>query len=93
MFPLAELFPLFTERYADIPEVQQGIVRIAWNYCVGEKLRQMSNPYHFQDGILEVRVSVPEWQSALATMKPEIISRINKYLKKEMVRDIRIGLR
>ena len=37
MFPIAELYPVFTEHYADIPEVQQGIVRIAWNYCVGGK--------------------------------------------------------
>ena len=93
MFSLAELYPLLIERYADIPEVQQGIVRIAWNYCVGEKIRKVSEPVRFSNGVLEVQVSLPEWQSTLLSMKSDIISRMNKYLRRHLISDIKIGLR
>lgn len=90
MLPLAELYPIFMEKYADIPEVQQGIIRIAWNYCVGEKIRKVSDPFSYQDGVLKVRVTHSQWQSALSSMKPEIIAKINKYLRKPMLNEVRI---
>lgn len=92
MLPLAELYPVLLERYAEIPEVQQGIVRVAWNYCVGDKIRKVSEPLDFQNGILQVRVPHPEWQAALDSMKPVIIVKINKYLKRPLLSDVRIEL-
>lgn len=92
MFPLAELYPILIERYADIPEVQHGIVRIAWNYCVGEQIRKVSEPVFFQNGVLRVRVTHPQWRSTLLSMKPEIISKINKYLKKRMLSELNIEI-
>jgi predicted nucleic acid-binding Zn ribbon protein len=93
MFPLAELYPVLSEHYADIPEVQQGIIRIAWNYCVGERIKNVSEPLFFHDGVLRVRVPHPQWQTTLNSMKPEIISKINKYLKKRLLRDVTIEVR
>ena len=91
MLPLAELFPVLTERYSEIPEVQEGIIRIAWNYCVGEKIRKVSEPIRFEDGILRVRVAHPEWQVTLDGMKPEIIARINKYVRKNLLKDVQFN--
>ncbi|MCI0416585.1 DUF721 domain-containing protein [bacterium] len=88
MFPLAELFPILSEHYSEIPEVQEGIVRIAWNYCVGEKIRKVSEPVRFEEGILRVRVTQPQWQVTLDGMKPEIIARINKYVRKNLLKDV-----
>lgn len=90
MFPLAELYPVISERYAHIPEVQQGIVKIAWNYCVGERIKRVSEPLHFEKGVLRVRVPHLEWRTTLIRMKPEIISKINKYLKKPLVYELTI---
>ena len=90
MLPLAELYPVITEKYGDIPEVQQGIVRIAWNYCVGERIKNVSEPVYFSDGVLTVRVPHSQWQSTLSTMKPEIIAKINRYLKKQILCDVSI---
>jgi predicted nucleic acid-binding Zn ribbon protein len=90
MFPFAELYPALTEKYGDIPEFQQGMIRIAWNYCVGEKIRGISEPVLFRDGVLRVRVESAQWQRTLTSMKPEIISRINKYLKKNFLLDLRV---
>ena len=90
MFPLAELYPVIAERYSDIPEVQQGIVKIAWNYCVGERIKKVSEPVQFKDGVLRVRVPHTQWKTALSNMKPEIISKINRYLKKRLVYELTI---
>jgi hypothetical protein len=90
MFSLAELYPVLTERYENIPEVQQGIIRIAWNYCVGERIRNAVHPLFFRDGILTVRVSGSEWRATIASLKPEIRSRMNRYLKRNLIQDIRI---
>lgn len=92
MYPLAELYPVISEHYADIPEVQQGIVRIAWNYCVGERIKNVSEPLIFQAGVLRVRVPHSQWQTTLNSMKPEIISKINKYLKRPLLCDVTIEL-
>jgi predicted nucleic acid-binding Zn ribbon protein len=91
MLPLAELFPILTERYSEIPEVQEGIIRIAWNYCVGEKIRRVSEPIRFEDGILRVRVTHPQWQVTLDGMKPEIIARINQYVRKNLLKDVQFN--
>ena len=93
MFPIAELYPVLTEHYVDIPEVQQGIVRIAWNHCVGESLRKVSEPAFFQDGVLTVRVSQAQWQQTLISMKREIIAKINRYLRRPLVNELKIQLR
>lgn len=90
MLPLAELFPVLTEKYSEIPEVQEGIVRIAWNYCVGEKIRKVTDPIRFENGILRIRVKHPQWQITLESMKPEIISRINKYVRRNLLKDVEL---
>ena len=72
--------------------MQEGIVRIAWNYCVGEKIRKVSEPLRFEDGILRVRVTNAQWQGTLDGMKPEIISRINKYIRRNLLKDVQLSL-
>ena len=93
MLPLAELYPVFTERYAEIPEVQQGIVRIAWTHCVGETIRRVSEPVDFRDGVLRVEVDHPQWQATLTSMQGEIVTKINRYLKRRLVNEVRISTR
>jgi hypothetical protein len=90
MFPLAELFPVLSERYSEIPEVQEGIVRIAWNYCVGEKIRKVTEAVRFEGGVLRVRVTHPQWQLPLDGMKAEMITRINTYVRRNLVKDIQL---
>jgi predicted nucleic acid-binding Zn ribbon protein len=89
---LAELYPLVMKDFADIPEVHQGILRIAWNYCVGEKIRQVCKTTFYKDGVLHVKVTEPQWQSTLQFMQREIISKINKYLGKQTIQELKIEL-
>ena len=90
MLSLAELFPQIAENYAEIPEVQEGLIRIAWNYCVGDRIRNVTEPGIYRNGVLRVRVLNAQWQSILVSMKPEIISKMNRYLKKGFILDLKI---
>lgn len=93
MLPLAELYPILTERFTDIPEVQQGMVRIAWNHCVGATLRQISEATDFHDGELLVKVPHAQWRTTLSSMKPEIIAKLNRYLKRPLVNKLVIQIK
>lgn len=90
MEPIAALFPMLMRAYPDVPELKEGVVLIAWKYVVGEKIRKVSNPLRFQDGVLEVSVSSAAWQSTLNSMKDRIRTRINKYLTEPLLKQIRI---
>jgi predicted nucleic acid-binding Zn ribbon protein len=90
MQSLAELFPALLEEHLDRPEIQEGIVKIAWKQCVGQRIREMSNPAYFQNGILTVEVSNPQWKSILESMKTNIVTRINNFIKKPLLKDVRI---
>ncbi len=92
MTPLAELFSSLLEDMPEEPELKSGLVRIAWKYCLGEKIRNAAEPLSFRAGVLYVRVADPQWKTTLESMKPELISRINKYLKKKMLKDVKIEL-
>jgi len=92
MTPLGALFSSLLQDIPDDPELKSRVVRIAWKYCLGEKIRNAADPVSFRGGILYVRVTDPQWKSTLESMKPELISRINAYLKKKMLRDLRIEL-
>jgi predicted nucleic acid-binding Zn ribbon protein len=90
MQPLAELFPALLQDQMDRPEVQEGIVKLAWKYCVGEKIRGISKPSIYHNGILTVEVSHSQWKTILESMKTHIISRMNQFLKKPLLKDISI---
>jgi predicted nucleic acid-binding Zn ribbon protein len=90
MISLVELFPALTEKCDGVPEFQEALIRIAWNYCVGERIRKISEPMAFQHQVLRVRVADFQWQSTLNSMKPEIVSKINTYLKFPLLRDIQV---
>lgn len=92
MTPLAELFPSLLEKLPEASEFKLEVVRIAWRHCLGEKIRNAANPVNLRGGVLRVRVADPQWKTTLESMKPELISRINVYLKKKMLRDLKIEL-
>lgn len=93
MEPIAALFPLLLRMYPDTPELKEGMILIAWKFCVGEKIREVSTPVRFQGGILEVLVPSAAWQSTLDSMKKEIRGRINEYVQEPMLKQIRIRVK
>ncbi len=92
MTPLAELFSSLMEDIPEDPELKSEMVRVAWKYCLGEKIRNAADPVSFRRGVLNLRVVDPQWKTTLESMKPELIFRINGYLKKKMLKDLKIEL-
>ena len=92
MTHLAAIFPSLLKDAPDDPELQSGIVRMAWKYCLGEKIRNAADPVSFRGGVLYVRVTDPQWKATLESMKHELISRINGYLKRNLLKNLKIEL-
>jgi predicted nucleic acid-binding Zn ribbon protein len=90
MYPLGDLFPLFAEKFVEIPEMQEGLIRIAWKRCVGERISNLTDVKNYRDGVLTVCVAAPEWKVTLAGLKTDIIVRMNRYLMQNLIRDLRI---
>ena len=63
-----------------------------WNDLVGEQIAKRAQPERLRNRILFVRVSNSVWMQELQTMKPMLLERIHKALKKAGIDDIRFRL-
>ncbi len=59
-----------------------------WSSIVGEHISKVTTPERIERGKLIVRVKQSTWRNELVFMKKEIISKINKAMKQEIVKDI-----
>jgi hypothetical protein len=92
MYALGDLFPLFAGGFVESPEMQQTMIRIAWKRCVGERISKAADVKKFHEGVLTVRVVAQEWKVSLAGLKSDILSRMNGYLRQNVIRDLRIEI-
>ncbi len=60
----------------------------AWPEVVGESIARVSKVRHCKDGVLYVRISNPSWRNELHFQKRSVIDKLNKFIGKELVRDI-----
>ena len=63
-----------------------------WNDIVGEQIAKRAQPERLRNRILFVRVSNSVWMQELQTMKPMLLERIHKAVKKAGIDDIRFKL-
>jgi len=63
-----------------------------WNDIVGEQIAKRAQPERLRNRILFVRVSNSVWMQELQTMKPMLLERIHKAVKKAAIDDIRFKL-
>lgn len=66
---------------------QQKIIH-HWNEIVGEKISDQSRAESIENGILRVRVKDSVWINHLLLLKPQIIMKINTYVKKNIIKDL-----
>ncbi len=59
-----------------------------WNHIVGDTIAKMTEVEKFVQGVLFVHVMNPSWRTELSFRKKNIISRLNKALGKNLVKDI-----
>ena len=62
---------------------------VVWPTVVGETISRQSKPIRITDGILFVKVEHAVWKQELYMQKTTIIKKLNRYLQKNIVKDIR----
>lgn len=69
-------------------KLKQYEVLDLWSQIVGEQISKVTNAEILRDGKLFVSVKHSTWRNELVFLKNEIINKINKEMKSEVVKDI-----
>ncbi|MCK5076284.1 MAG: DUF721 domain-containing protein [Calditrichia bacterium] len=68
---------------------EETMAIVAWPKAVGETISRQSKAVRIKDGILFVQVENASWKHELYMLKTNIIKKLNRYLEKNIVKDIR----
>jgi len=60
-----------------------------WREAVGETIAQAARPVTLEGGVLVVAVPTPQWAAELNRQGPEIVSRLQETLGKDVVVSLR----
>ncbi len=63
---------------------------IPWERVVGQNIARNCHPRRLRNGILFLSASNPAWAQQLGFFKEEIRRKVNSYLNKNIVKDIRV---
>jgi predicted nucleic acid-binding Zn ribbon protein len=69
-------------------KVSQYEVVNSWEEIVGDSIARVTRTEGIRNGVLVVRVVHPTWRQELVFLKAELIEKINRTMKKELVKDI-----
>lgn len=61
-----------------------------WEEIVGKEIAKNTKPKKLKDKVLYISTVNPIWASELNLMSQDIISKINGYLKEDMVNTLRV---
>ena len=67
---------------------QQKALKI-WGKTVGNKISKNTEPMSVKNGVLVIKTTNSVWKQELQIQKTEIIKRLNKRLKKNIIKEIR----
>lgn len=85
MIDAALLLPKILAGAGDNADLNEIAAKIAWRRVSGEGLRDHAVPTRLQEKTLTVSVADAVWQKQLQTMSAELIFRINKLLRRNVV--------
>ena len=69
--------------------VAQQKALFVWSNVVGEKVAENTEAEKVDHGVLMVKTSTPAWRQELQLQKKDIIKKLNKELRKKVIKDIR----
>ncbi len=82
------LLPKILARAGDDRELSESAAKIAWSRVTGEGLRQHTAAIRLNDKKLIVAVADAVWQKQLQSMSAELIFRMNKLLRSNVVNSL-----
>ena len=85
MIDAALLLPKILAGAGENAELNEIAAKIAWRRTAGEGLREHAIPTRLQEKTLTVSVADAVWQKQLKAMSAELIFRINKLLRRNVV--------
>src|ERR1700681_4293653 len=88
MIDVARLLPKLMDATGANPEMAEIVAKLAWSRAAGEGLRQHAVPFRLFQKTLVVSVADKIWQKQMYSMSAEIVSRINRLLGREVVKEI-----
>jgi hypothetical protein len=88
MIDAALLLPKILAGAGENADLSEIAAKIAWRRTAGEGLRDHAVPSRLQDKTLIVAVADAVWQKQLQPMSAELIFRINKLLRRNVVERI-----
>jgi hypothetical protein len=75
----------------DVPLKTYSILG-AWNEIVGESVADHSQPHSIRNHILFIDVTHSTWMQQLQFLKPTLLEKVNTFLGKSLIQDIRFKL-
>lgn len=88
MIDAALLLPKILAQTGDQAETREVAAKIAWTRAAGRGLRRHAVPFRLYRKTLIVSVADAMWQKQLHAMSSELVSRINRLLRRELVETI-----
>ena len=88
MIDAALLLPKILAHAGENADLNEIAAKIAWRRIAGEGLRDHAVPSRLQEKTLTVAVADAVWQKQLKPMSAELIFRINKLLRRNVVEKI-----
>jgi hypothetical protein len=85
MIDAALLLPKILERAGENRELSEAAAMIAWKRVAGEGLASHTKPTMLSHTTLTVEVADELWKKQLQRMSSELILRVNKLMKRELV--------
>ena len=67
---------------------QQKALKL-WGEIVGNKISKNTEPTSVKNGVLVIKTTNSVWKQELQIQKTEIIKKLNKRLKKNIIKEIR----
>ena len=69
--------------------VRQGRAIILWPKAAGKEISKVTEATYLKNGVIFVKAESSSWRNELIFQKEEIINKINRLLKKKIIKDIR----
>ena len=69
--------------------VTQGRAITLWPKAAGKEISKVTEATYLKNGVIFVKAESSAWRNELIFQKEEIINKINRLLKKKIIKDIR----
>tara|TARA_A100001011_G_scaffold79600_2_gene82416 strand:- start:20 stop:295 length:276 start_codon:yes stop_codon:yes gene_type:complete len=72
-------------------KLKENSTHLIWREVVGEKISQNVETKEIRNGVLFLKAKTPVWRNEIYLIKNNIIGKLNKKLKNNIIKDLRIG--